>query len=127
MHDKELVTNILDPSLVVDEDLLEEIWAMAVIARSCLNPKPSRRPLMRFILKALRNPLKVVREETMSSAKLGANSSRDSWIGGSWRYSLPHRVVPATGSHLQGGVDCCLTTIRHLKDGARVPLDVQDE
>ncbi|KAK4345397.1 hypothetical protein RND71_035573 [Anisodus tanguticus] len=59
IYDKELVTNIVDPSLTVDEDLLEEVWAMAIVSKSCLNPKPSRRPLMRYILKALENPLKV--------------------------------------------------------------------
>lgn len=45
IYDKEMVTNIVDPSLIIDEDLLEEVWAMAIVARSCLNPKPSRRPL----------------------------------------------------------------------------------
>lgn len=90
IYDKDLVTNIVDPSLIIDEDLLEEVWAMAVVARSCLNPKPSRRPLMRYILKALENPLKVVREESTSSARLRTTSSRGSWnaaLFGSWRHS----------------------------------------
>ncbi|CAH9125855.1 unnamed protein product [Cuscuta epithymum] len=92
IYDKELVTKIVDPSLIIDEDLLEEVWAMAIVARSCLNPKPARRPLMRYILKALENPLKVVREEhhTAGSARLKATSSRGSWNGalfGSWRQS----------------------------------------
>ncbi|CAH8361889.1 unnamed protein product [Eruca vesicaria subsp. sativa] len=90
-NEKELVTKILDPSLVVDEDLLEEVWAMAIIAKSCLNPKPRRRPLMRHIVNALENPLKVVREDTNSgSGSLRTNSSRGSWnaaIFGSWRKS----------------------------------------
>ncbi|KAK6143467.1 hypothetical protein DH2020_023815 [Rehmannia glutinosa] len=90
IYDKELVTNIVDPSLIIDEDLLEEVWAMAIVARSCLNPKPTRRPLMRYILKALENPLKVVREEHSSSARLRTTSSRGSWnaaLFGSWRHS----------------------------------------
>ncbi|KAM7470763.1 hypothetical protein LguiA_008946 [Lonicera macranthoides] len=95
IYDKELVTNIVDPSLIVDEDLFEEVWAMAIVARSCLNPKPSRRPLMRYILKALENPLKVVRENNSSnstnSARLRTTSSRGSWnataVFGSWRHS----------------------------------------
>ncbi|KAL5790916.1 hypothetical protein ACOSQ2_005804 [Xanthoceras sorbifolium] len=90
IYDKELVTKIVDPSLIVDEDLLEEVWAMAIVARSCLNPKPSRRPLMRYILKALENPLKVVREENTGSARLRTTSSRGSWnaaVFGSWRHS----------------------------------------
>ncbi|VVA99274.1 unnamed protein product [Arabis nemorensis] len=92
-NEKELVTKILDPSLMVDEDLLEEVWAMAIIAKSCLNPKPTRRPLMRHIVNALENPLKVVREDTNSgsgSSRLRTNSSRGSWnaaIFGSWRQS----------------------------------------
>ncbi|CAM8937801.1 unnamed protein product [Rhodiola kirilowii] len=90
MYDKELITTIVDPSLIIDDDLLEEVWAVAIVARSCLNPKPSRRPLMRYILKALENPLKVVREEHSGSARLRATSSRGSWnatLFSSWRMS----------------------------------------
>ncbi|GMH02763.1 hypothetical protein Nepgr_004602 [Nepenthes gracilis] len=100
IYDKELVTKIVDPSLIYDEDLLEEVWAMAIVARSCLNPKPSRRPLMRYILKALENPLKVVREENTGSARLRPTSSRGSWnaaLFGSWRQSSSDvAAVPAT-------------------------------
>ncbi|KAK4424137.1 putative LRR receptor-like serine/threonine-protein kinase [Sesamum alatum] len=105
IYDKELVTNIVDPSLIIDEDLLEEVWAMAIVARSCLNPKPARRPLMRYILKALENPLKVVREEQTSSARLRTTSSRGSWnaaLFGSWRHSSSDVVATsaaATTSH----------------------------
>ncbi|KAL6215879.1 hypothetical protein ACLB2K_015305 [Fragaria x ananassa] len=90
IYEKELVSKIVDPSLIVDEDLLEEVWAMAIVARSCLNPKPSKRPPMKYILKALENPLKVVREESLSSARLRTTSSRRSWstaFFGSWRHS----------------------------------------
>ncbi|KAG8368235.1 hypothetical protein BUALT_Bualt15G0024100 [Buddleja alternifolia] len=31
IYDNELVTDIMDPSLIVDEDLLEEVWAMAIV------------------------------------------------------------------------------------------------
>ncbi|CAK9326440.1 unnamed protein product [Citrullus colocynthis] len=107
IHDKELVSKIIDPNLIVDEDFLEEVWAMAVVAKSCLNPKPSRRPQMRYILKALENPLKVVREESSGSARLRATSSR-SWnaaLFGSWRQSLSDlTVVPAASmSRAVGG------------------------
>ncbi|KAG4164719.1 hypothetical protein ERO13_A13G034100v2 [Gossypium hirsutum] len=37
IYDKELVTKILDPSLLVDDDLLEEVWAMAIVARQYWN------------------------------------------------------------------------------------------
>lgn len=81
----------MDPSLIVDEDHLEEVWAVAIVAKSCLNPKPARRPLARYILKALENPLKVVRNDSRSnSARLKSASSRSSWQGafrGSWRQS----------------------------------------
>ena len=107
-NEKELVTKILDPSLMVDEDLLEEVWAMAIIAKSCLNPKPTRRPLMRHIVNALENPLKVVREDNSSgsggSSRLRTNSSRGSWnaaIFGSWRQSASE--VQAGGTTSGGG------------------------
>ncbi|KMT00444.1 hypothetical protein BVRB_9g217460 [Beta vulgaris subsp. vulgaris] len=112
IYDKELVQKIVDPSLIYDEDLLEEVWAMAIVARSCLNPKPSRRPLMRYILKALENPLKVVREENVGSGRLRTTSSRGSWnasVFGSWRQSLdvgaapPASRVEGTGSLKQSG------------------------
>ncbi|KAG4924046.1 hypothetical protein JHK87_049586 [Glycine soja] len=32
----ELVTKIVDPSMVVDKDFLEEIWATSIVAKSCL-------------------------------------------------------------------------------------------
>ncbi|KAL2477153.1 putative LRR receptor-like serine/threonine-protein kinase [Forsythia ovata] len=87
--DKDLVTNIMDPSLVVDEDLLEEVWVMAIVARTCLDPKPRRRPFMRYILRALENPLEVVREEYISSNR--TTSSAEVWTAalfGSWSKSL---------------------------------------
>ncbi|CAL9151214.1 unnamed protein product [Musa hybrid cultivar] len=91
VHEKELVAKIVDPLLVVDEDHLEEIWAITIVAKSCLNPKPSKRPHMGYILKALENPLKVVREDDNSgSGRLRATSSRGSWNAafmGSWRNS----------------------------------------
>ncbi|XP_047321810.1 probable LRR receptor-like serine/threonine-protein kinase At2g16250 isoform X2 [Impatiens glandulifera] len=108
IYDKELITNIVDPSLIVDEDLQEEVWAMAVVARSCLNPKPSKRPLMRYILKALENPLKVVREENMNSARLRrtTTSSRGSWnaaLFGSWRHSTSDVAASSHPPPGQGG------------------------
>lgn len=93
------MTKIVDPLLIVDEDLLEEVWAMAIVARSCLNPKPSRRPPMRYILKALENPLKIVREENTDSGRLRTTSSRGSWnaaLFGSWRQSSDVAVVPGS-------------------------------
>lgn len=149
IYDKELVTKIVDPSLIVDEDLLEEVWAMAVVARSCLNPKPSRRPLMRYILKALENPVKVVREESTGSARLRTASSRGSWnaaVFGSWRSSSEVAVIPGAsgtkvegvsglkhsattgsqGSGQNGGGDHSSSRRRHSRDIFPEPSGVQD-
>ncbi|KAK9113116.1 hypothetical protein Scep_020635 [Stephania cephalantha] len=104
MYEKELMMKIIDPSLIIDEDLLEEVWAMAIVAKSCLNPKPSKRPLMKYILKALENPLKVVREENSSSGRLRTTSSRRSWnasIFGSWRHSSSE-IIAFPGSMREG-------------------------
>ncbi|KAJ1293827.1 hypothetical protein BS78_01G098600 [Paspalum vaginatum] len=91
IYEKELMSKIIDPTLIIDEDHLEEVWAMAIVAKSCLNPRASKRPPMKYILKALENPLKVVREDNgSSSARLRATSSRGSWnaaLFGSWRQS----------------------------------------
>jgi hypothetical protein len=66
-YDEELVTKIIDPTLIIDEDLLKEVWATAIVARSCLNPRPSRRPPMKYILRALENPLDVVTKDGNSN------------------------------------------------------------
>ncbi|KAG6403189.1 hypothetical protein SASPL_135406 [Salvia splendens] len=90
IYEKELVNKIVDQSLIVDEDLLEEVWAVAVVAKSGLNPKASRRPSMRHVVKALENPFKVVRDENFSSGNLRRGSSRQSWTAalfGSWHHS----------------------------------------
>ncbi|XP_051136703.1 probable LRR receptor-like serine/threonine-protein kinase At2g16250 [Andrographis paniculata] len=132
IYDKELVTNIIDPSLIIDEDLLEEVWAMSIVARSCLNPRPARRPLMRYILKALENPLKVVREEHGgSSTRLRTASSRSSWnaaaVFGSWRHSssdvaaapavLSRRGVEPAGSFKQSVTTTGSQGSGHIGDG----------
>lgn len=104
-QEKEPVTNILDQSLLVDEDLLEEVWAMAIVARSCLNPKPTRRPLMRHIVQALENPLRVVREDSSESERFrttgsSRGSSSSGRVFGSWRQSLSDPVAAGTSSLL---------------------------
>ncbi|XP_076889988.1 putative LRR receptor-like serine/threonine-protein kinase At2g16250 [Bidens hawaiensis] len=144
IYDKELVTNIVDPSLIIDEDLLEEVWAMAVVARSCLNPKPARRPLMRYVFKALENPLKVVREESGSSARMRTPSSWGSWnaaLFSSWRQQSSVDVAAGAGpsslkrsgtSGSQSGSgghngDHSSSNRKHSKDVFPEPLDAQDE
>ncbi|KAL9289657.1 putative protein kinase RLK-Pelle-LRR-XIV family [Arabidopsis thaliana] len=104
-QEKEPVMNILDQSLLVDEDLLEEVWAMAIVARSCLNPKPTRRPLMRHIVQALENPLRVVREDSSESERFrttgsSRGSSSSGRIFGSWRQSVSDPVAAGTSSLL---------------------------
>lgn len=62
--DRKFILEIVDNSLNIDDkDLLMEVWAVAMVAKACLNPKPARRPRMAQVLKALRSPLKVVTEE----------------------------------------------------------------
>ncbi|WCJ35180.1 Leucine-rich repeat protein kinase family protein [Euphorbia peplus] len=141
VYDKELVTKILDPYLIIDEDLLEEVWAMAIVARSCLNPRPSKRPPMKYILKALENPLKVVRQESYSSGRLRTTSSRRSWstaFFGSWRQSsmdsatvLGHQNREAHGLKQSGRVSS--SGIEHSSSNKRLsneifpePLEMQD-
>ncbi|KAE8008490.1 hypothetical protein FH972_004996 [Carpinus fangiana] len=103
---------------------------MAVVARSCLNPKPSRRPLMRYILKALENPLKVVRDENSgwrhSSSEVtiipaastyraeGASSLKQSGTTGS----------QASGQN--GGGDHSSSRRRHSKEIFPEPSGVED-
>ncbi|KAK0577718.1 hypothetical protein LWI29_037488 [Acer saccharum] len=145
MYDKEMVSKIVDPSLIIDEDLLEEVWAMAIVARSCLNPKPSRRPPMKYILKALENPFKVVREESFSSARLRTTSSRRSWstaFFGSWRQSsLESSTLPGhtnreftgslkqsgrVGSHGSGGIEHSSSNKRLSSEIFPEPVEIQE-
>ncbi|XP_057429054.1 probable LRR receptor-like serine/threonine-protein kinase At2g16250 [Lotus japonicus] len=58
--DKEAVKNFLDPTLRVDEDLLEEVWATALVAKACLNLNHSDKPRMDLVLLALQSPSKVL-------------------------------------------------------------------
>ncbi|ONM51234.1 putative LRR receptor-like serine/threonine-protein kinase [Zea mays] len=57
--------------------------AVAVIAKTCLSAKPSRRPSARYVLRALENPLRVVRQGSSRSnsarQQLRSSSSRSSW------------------------------------------------
>ncbi|CAI8606441.1 unnamed protein product [Vicia faba] len=143
IFDKERLAKIVDPSLIVDEDLLEEVWAMAIVAKSCLNPKPSKRPPMKHVLKALENPLKIVREESFSSAKLRTTSSNRSWstaLFGSWRHSSSDSGATATNregssgikqtgrvsSHGSGGIDHSSSNKRSSNEIFPEPLGMQD-
>jgi serine/threonine protein kinase len=93
IHDKDSLPKLVDPSLIVDEDLLDEVWAMAIIARACLHTKSSKRPSIQHVLKALENPGKVIRDDILGggeSAVRARTSSHSSWneaLFGSWRHS----------------------------------------
>lgn len=52
---EELVANIVGPSLIRYDYHLKKIWAVALVAKSCLSPEPSKRPQMTHILKALKH------------------------------------------------------------------------
>ncbi|KAG0541566.1 hypothetical protein BDA96_02G027700 [Sorghum bicolor] len=81
--DRASIAGIMDPLLLVDEDHLEEVWAVAIIAKTCLSAKPSRRPTARYVLRALESPLRVVRQGSSRSSsarqQLRSSSSRSSW------------------------------------------------
>ncbi|KAL6647800.1 hypothetical protein ACP70R_015237 [Stipagrostis hirtigluma subsp. patula] len=82
--DMESVAGVVDPLLVVDEDHLEEVWAVAIVAKTCLSSRPSRRPSARYVLRALESPLRVVRPGSRSGSArrqqpLRSSSSRSSW------------------------------------------------
>lgn len=145
IFDKERLSKIVDPSLIVDEDLLEEVWVMAIVAKSCLNPKPSKRPPMKHVLKALENPLKILREESFSSAKLRTTSSNRSWstaFFGSWRHSSSDSAATTihtnkegssgikqagkVGSHGSGGNDHSSSNKRSSNEIFPEPLEMQD-
>ncbi|XP_044475100.1 probable LRR receptor-like serine/threonine-protein kinase At2g16250 [Mangifera indica] len=141
IYDKEMVTKIVDPSLIIDEDLLEEVWAMSIVARSCLNPKPAKRPPMKYILKALENPFKVVRAESFGSARLRTPSSRRSWTTaffGSWRQSSSESAtVPShgisglkqsgrIGSHGSGAIEYSSSNKRLSNEIFPEPVDTED-
>jgi hypothetical protein len=142
IYDKERLAKIVDPTLIVDEDLLEEVWAMAIVAKSCLNPKPSKRPPMKHVLKALENPLKIVREESFSSAKLRTTSSNRSWstaFFGSWRHSSSdsgatiregtssgNKQTGRSGSHGSCGNDHSSSNKRSSNEVFPEPLGMQD-
>ncbi|CAA0807620.1 Probable LRR receptor-like serine/threonine-protein kinase [Striga hermonthica] len=70
---KELVANIVDPSLIIGPDHLDEAWAVAIVAKACLNPVPIKRPIMRHVLKALEDPFSVEMDE--KSERLETNPS----------------------------------------------------
>ncbi|KAK6159468.1 hypothetical protein DH2020_006782 [Rehmannia glutinosa] len=66
LYDKTPIMKIVDRSLRLwDEDHLKEVWSMAIIAKACLNPSPTRRPPVRYILNGLEYPLRVVEERSL--------------------------------------------------------------
>ncbi|XP_004252832.1 probable LRR receptor-like serine/threonine-protein kinase At2g16250 [Solanum lycopersicum] len=117
IRDKELVSKIVDPSLIIDDDLLEEMWSVAIVAKACLHPRPSRRPEMRRVLKALENPFKVVREGSFNSIRLRNTSSRRSWSAaflGSWNLSSQDSINASGQTSKEAGMN--------LKQSGRVGL-----
>jgi hypothetical protein len=38
--DRTSIIGIMDPPLLLDENHLEEVWAVAIIAKMCLSAKP---------------------------------------------------------------------------------------
>ncbi|KAL8257063.1 hypothetical protein R6Q59_029104 [Mikania micrantha] len=106
-YDKDLVSKFVDQSLVLNEDLLDEVWAVAIVAKSCLNPRPAKRPQMVHILKALENPFRVVREEDFSAELLRNGSSKTSWsaaLFGNWRHSFSGSMNGQSQTNKDGNI-----------------------
>eukprot|EP00250_Pteridium_aquilinum_P024153 c2851_g1_i1 orf=367-855(+) len=78
VHDKEGLYQLLDPSLILGGDFLDEAMVMALVAKACLNVKVSKRPNMRHSLKALKNPMFLFQEEKAQS-RLSRIMSQRSW------------------------------------------------
>ncbi|KAL2490700.1 putative LRR receptor-like serine/threonine-protein kinase [Abeliophyllum distichum] len=56
-------TNIIDPSLLISNSSeFDNVWATAVLAKSCLDPVPSSRPQMKSVLKDLKGLKTFARE-----------------------------------------------------------------
>lgn len=48
---------IIDPTATADLHGRDgKVWTMAMVAKACLNPEPSRRPSMPIVLMTLKNP-----------------------------------------------------------------------
>lgn len=62
---KKLVLDILDSSLIIDENVSMQVWAVAFVAKACLSPKPSKRPQMLQVLRALEH----AKEESCTSSE----------------------------------------------------------
>jgi hypothetical protein len=53
------IANIMDPPLLLDENHPVQVWAVAIIAKTCLSAKPSCHSLACYMLRALVSPLRV--------------------------------------------------------------------
>ncbi|PQP92066.1 putative LRR receptor-like serine/threonine-protein kinase [Prunus yedoensis var. nudiflora] len=150
----ELVTGKLGISASSDaemKELLDQTGSVGHGRCGQVLPKSQalKAPLMRYILKALENPLKVVREDSSGSARLRTTSSRGSWnaaVFGSWRSSSEVVVIPGAsttkgeggsglkhsgttgsqGSGPNGGGELSSSRRRHSRDIFPEPSGVQD-
>ncbi|KAH9304527.1 hypothetical protein KI387_008931, partial [Taxus chinensis] len=100
IQDKNALPQIVDPYLILDEDLLEDVWVMAIITNACLDPRPSKRPSMCHVLKALENPRKVGLVDTVNDNVATRTSYYSLWneVFGSCRSSNGSQrvIIPRT-------------------------------
>jgi hypothetical protein len=84
--DRTSIADIMDPPLLLDENHLEEVWAVAIITKACLSAKPSCHPSACYMLRALVSPLRVAATAPLGLARCGGS------------YGAHH--LGAHGSHL---------------------------
>jgi hypothetical protein len=71
--DRTSIADIMDPLLQLDENHLEEVWAVAIIAKTCLSAKPSRHSSACYMLRALVSPLHVAAMAPLGLARCGGS------------------------------------------------------
>jgi hypothetical protein len=71
--DRTSIADIMDPPLLLDENHLEKVWAVAIIAKTCLSAKPSRHSSACYMLRALVSPLRVAAMASLGLARCGGS------------------------------------------------------
>jgi hypothetical protein len=84
--DRTSIADIMDPPLLLDENHLKEVWAVAIITKMCLSAKPSCHSSACYMLRALVSPLRVAAMAPLGLARCSGS------------YGAHH--LRAHGSHL---------------------------
>ncbi|KAH9292998.1 hypothetical protein KI387_041815, partial [Taxus chinensis] len=117
IQDKNALPRIVDPYLILDEDLLEEVWVMAIITNACLDPRPSKRPSMCHVLKALENPRKVGLVDTLQELQWITTSNHSENIEG--RVYVQRAILEVEAEEAMSNLVPMTLFPSTLKNGAR--------